>query len=294
VEQQKSERQIAEGLNSCEITGEDARPWTRATVHQILTNPKYIGANIYNRRSFKLKRKRVKNPLDMWIWRNDAFQPIVNADQFYKSKEIIESRHRHLSDEELLDRLRILLQHCGRLSGILIDESEDMPSSSCYCSRFGSLPRAYELIGWTPKQDFAYIEINRRLRRKHADLVSAIVGKLQSLGATVEANPRNDLLTINAEYTASLVLARCRESSEGNRRWLIRLDTSLHPDVMIAARLQPGNEEILDYYLLPSMDILTERLHLRQENGVVLDVYRFDNLNFFMEMARRVRIEGDK
>jgi hypothetical protein len=114
------------------------------------------------------------------------------------------------------------------------------------------------------------------------------------LGATVEANPRNDLLTINAEYTASLVLARCRESGTGSRRWLIRLDTSLHPDVMIAARLQPGNEEILDYYLLPSMDILTERLRLRQENGVVLDVYRFDNLNFFMEMARRVRIEGDK
>ena len=294
VEHRKTERQIMEDLNGRGIAGEYDRPWTRATVHQILTNPKYIGANIFNRRSFKLKRKRIKNPAKMWIWRNDAFEPIVSARQFHDAREIIESRHQHLSDEELLDRLRILLQHCGRLSGILIDENEDMPSSSCYCSRFGSLPRAYELIGWTPKQDFAYIEINRRLRRKHADLVSAIIGELQLLGATVEANPKNDLLTINAEYTASLVLARCRETGTGSCRWLIRLDTSLHPDVMIAARLQPGNEEILDYYLLPSMDILTERLRLRQENGVVLDVYRFENLNFFMEMARRVRIEGDK
>jgi hypothetical protein len=32
-----------------------AAPLTRATVHQVLTNPKYIGANISNRGSFKLK-----------------------------------------------------------------------------------------------------------------------------------------------------------------------------------------------------------------------------------------------
>jgi hypothetical protein len=46
--------------------------WTRATVHQVLTNPKYIGANIYNRRSFKLKHRRVNNPTQMWIWRDSA------------------------------------------------------------------------------------------------------------------------------------------------------------------------------------------------------------------------------
>jgi hypothetical protein len=169
-----------------------------------------------------------------------------------------------------------------------------MPSSSCYSSRFGSLVRAYELIGWTPERDYAYIEINRRLRQKHESMVNEIIDELRSLGATVEVNPDNDLLTINSEYTASLVLARCREVSTRSRRWVIRLDTSLRPDVMIAARLQPRNEEILDYYLLPSMDIVTETLRLRPENGVVLDVYRFDNLTFFMEMARRVRVERNQ
>ena len=43
------------------------RPWTRGTVHQVLTNEKYIGNNVYNRISFKLKKKRVVNPPDMWI-----------------------------------------------------------------------------------------------------------------------------------------------------------------------------------------------------------------------------------
>jgi DNA invertase Pin-like site-specific DNA recombinase len=290
--QGKTEQEIMETLNGRGVLGEHGRPWTRATVHQVLTNPKYIGANIYNRRSFKLKHKRIKNPMQMWIWRNGAFEPIVTAGLFEQARTIIESRHHHLSDQELLERLRELLRVQGRLSGILIDETEDMPSSSCYSSRFGSLTRAYSLIGWNPDRDYAYIEINRRLRRKHADLIASIFDQLLGLGATVSVNQYNDVLTINCEYTASLILARCRETHAGNHRWHLRFDESLSPDIVLAARLQPGNEEILDYYLLPRLDVLTERLSLRPDNGLIMDVYRFNNLNFFMEMAHRVRMEG--
>jgi hypothetical protein len=156
------------------------------------------------------------------------------------------------------------------------------------------LARAYELIGWTPERDFAYVEINRRLRRKHADLIASILDELLGLGATVSINTTNDLLTINSKYTASLVLARCHETSAGNYRWRLRFDESLRPDIIIAARLQSGNEDILDYYLLPRVDVLAQRLNLRSENGLILDVYRFNNLNFFMEMAQRVQVEGDE
>ena len=290
--QGKTEHEIMETLNGRGVLGEHGRPWTRATVHQVLTNPKYIGANIYNRRSFKLKHKRIKNPVQMWIWRDGAFEPIVTASLFEQARAIIESRHHHLSDQELLERLRELLRVQGRLSGILIDETEDMPSSSCYSSRFGSLTRAYSLVGWNPDRDYAYIEINRRLRRKHANLIASIFDQLLGLGATVSVNQYNDLLTINCEYTASLILARCRETHAGNHRWHLRFDESLSPDIVLAARLQPSNEEILDYYLLPRLDVLTERLSLRPDNGLIMDVYRFNNLNFFMEMAQRVRMEG--
>ncbi len=285
VVQGKTEREIMEDLNRRGVLGELERPWSRASVHQVLINPKYTGANVYNRRSFKLKYRRVKNPVQMWIWRDGAFEPLISADLFAQAREIIESRHRHLSDEELLERLRELLRDRGRLSGILIDETEDLPSSSCYSSRFGSLTRAYSLIGWATDRDYAYIEINRKLRRRHADLIASIFDQILALGATVSVDQHNDLLTINLEYTASLILARCRESRTGNLRWQLRFDESLRPDVVIAARLQPGNDEILDYYLLPRLDVLAERLTFKPENGLVLDVYRFNNLNFFMEMA---------
>src|SRR5262249_42003135 len=58
----QSEKHIASWLNEKGILTDRGRPWTRATVHEVLTNPKYVGANVYNRRSFKLKRKRINNP----------------------------------------------------------------------------------------------------------------------------------------------------------------------------------------------------------------------------------------
>src|SRR5574341_1212002 len=104
--------------------------------------------------SFKLKKKRVVNPPEMWIRANGAFQPVVSPDLFSAAQGIIRERSKKLTNDELLDRLRKLLAQEGRLSGLLIDETDDMPSSSVYRSRFSSLVRAYYLIGYTPDRDY--------------------------------------------------------------------------------------------------------------------------------------------
>ena len=53
----KPEREIAELLNERGIKNDLGRLWTRGTVHQVLINEKYIGNNVWNRVSFKLKKK---------------------------------------------------------------------------------------------------------------------------------------------------------------------------------------------------------------------------------------------
>ena len=145
----------------------------------------------------------------------------------------------------MLALLRRLLAQKGTLSAILIDEADGMPSSSAYIFRFKGLLRAYQLIGYTPQRDHKYLEINRRLRDYHSTQFAEIVNELKSAGADVRTDPATELLTINEEFTASLVLARCREIRTGIFRWLLRLDTSLAPDITIAARMQPGNQAIL-------------------------------------------------
>jgi hypothetical protein len=287
----KTEQQIADLLNNRGVRTDLDREWTRSTVQQVLKNPKYIGDNVFNRTSFKLKQKHVRNPPEMWIRRNGAFTPIVTLDQFGAAASLIESRHSRLSDEDLLKRLRELFDREGTLSGILIDEARDMPSPACYRSRFGSLMRAYSLVGYTPARDYRYLEINQALRERHRAICESIHHDLRSLGAQIRQDERSGILTINGDFTASVVVARCHESYTGSCRWLLRLERSLKPDVTVSVRLLPDNENILDYYLLPAVDVLARKLRLAPENAVVLDVYRFENLSFFLSLARRSHIE---
>ena len=76
-----------------------------------------------------------------------TYPPIVDRALFERARAIVDARSRHFTDEELLQSLRGILAQHGMLSGLLIDEREEMPSSSAYRHRFGSLLRAYELIG---------------------------------------------------------------------------------------------------------------------------------------------------
>ncbi|WP_425336058.1 recombinase family protein [Sinorhizobium numidicum] len=124
----QSEIQIAADLNSRGFLTDLGRPWTRGTVHQILINEKYAGDNVWNRRSFKLKKKRVRNEPDMWIRAEGAFEAVVERELFEAARTIINARSFRLSDEEMLQSLRDLLQAKGMLSGIVIDECAGMPS----------------------------------------------------------------------------------------------------------------------------------------------------------------------
>jgi len=67
VNEGKNELEIARALNEQGVLTDFGRAWTRATIHQVLTNEKYIGNNVYHRTSFKLKRKHVVNPEEKWI-----------------------------------------------------------------------------------------------------------------------------------------------------------------------------------------------------------------------------------
>jgi DNA invertase Pin-like site-specific DNA recombinase len=290
VDDRRNEREIADDINRGGVRAERGGAWSRATVHQVLANEKYIGNNIYNRVSFKLKKKRVRNNPEMWVRCDGAFEAIVDPAVFYTAQGILLERHRRLSNEELLERLRQLHGKFGRLSGILISETEDMPSPAVYRHRFGSLIRAYELIGYTPERDYAFVEINRALRQMHPRLVAETIASLEGLGAKVVRDEETDLLTINGEFTAALVLSRCQKTETGDYRWLVRLDESLRPDITIVVRLDGTNEAALDYYLLPALDVRGPKLRFCEENGIYLDAFRFDTLDYFISLAEQAEV----
>jgi DNA invertase Pin-like site-specific DNA recombinase len=290
VNENRAEREIAARLNAEGLRTDLGRRWTRATVHQVLTNEKYIGNNVFAKVSFKLKQRRVQNPRQMWIRAEGAYPAIVDTALFSRAREIVDARSRHFTDEELLATLRDILHREGMLSGLIIDEQDHLPSSSAYRSRFGSLLHAYQLIGYEPERDYRYIEINRTLRRNHPKIVADIIAGIARSGGHAVLDLKTDQLRVNDEFTVSVVLSRCQETATGSLRWTIRLDTGLVPDITIAVRMDEMNGAPRDYYLLPSIDMTLDRLRLSEQNGFSLDAYRFETLDFFYALAGRARI----
>jgi len=286
------ESQIADLLNARGIVNTDlGHAWNRSLVLQVLTNEKYIGNNIYNRHSFKLQIKHVENPPDMWIRMDGAFSRIVEPDIFYMARGIIVERARKFSDEELLEKLKQLYAECSKLSAALIDGTESVPSSAVYQSRFGSLIRAYQLVGYVPDHDYRYLEVNRHLRELYAPMVDAVIRKIEEIGARITRDEDSGFLLINGEYTASILLTRCRQTAAGALRWLVNLDQELVPDITVVARMDADNRNPVDYYLLPRIDISKVSLRLSESNSAAIETYQREDLERFVALAARANIE---
>jgi hypothetical protein len=113
---------------------------------------------------------------------------------------------------------------------------------------------------------------------------------IAEVGGAVARDLATDLLAVNCEFTVSLVLARCQSLDTGRRRWKVRFDTSLAPDITVAVRLDQTNQAAMDYYLLPRLDFGQPRILLADHNGIEFESYRFDSLDYLYGMAQRIRI----
>ncbi|WP_439397068.1 recombinase family protein [Bradyrhizobium sp. PMVTL-01] len=290
VHKGRSEGEIAADLNEQGITTDLGRPWTRGTVHQLLINEKYAGDNVWNRCSFKLKKRRVRNEPGMWIRAYNAFDPLVERELFEAARTMIHARSFRLSNEEMLESLRVLYQQKGLLSGIIIDECDALPSSSAYSSRFGSLLRAYHLVGFTPDRDYRYVQINRELRELHPSILGGVLDGLRATGSDAQQNLQTDRVIVNGEFSVSVVIAKSLETPTGLLRWKLRFDTSLAPDITIVVRMDSANRMPLDYYLFPRIDMFSEKVRLTEANALDLDAYRFDDLALLFNIATPIAL----
>ncbi len=107
-------------------------------------------------------------------------------------------RPRGLSDAEMLEGLRRLRWERGYLTPRLINESMSVPAAGTYARRFGSLSRAYRIIGYAqdparrrPRRIFRPSDLSdeqmldalRRLLREHSELSVSIIDKSRSVPA---------------------------------------------------------------------------------------------------------------
>lgn len=162
--------EIARTLNAEGCTAEFGARWTKFRVRQLLGNEKYIGANIFGRTRSQLGQVR-RLPLTNALRMPDAFEPIVAPRMFEAAARYLRKRRPkpHATDAEMLANLSALLAQTGYLSAAVIDRSDLTHAAETYKLHFGTLMRAYALVGYRPTERQKAAARRIRARRPHLD-----------------------------------------------------------------------------------------------------------------------------
>ncbi|MBB4391815.1 recombinase family protein [Bradyrhizobium sp. ERR14] len=283
-----TEKKIARELNLAGSV-DRGRPWTFCKIRYLLQNDNYIGINRYNRHTCKLRTVRKKNPPEQWIKKERAFEPIVDKEVFAKAQKILEDRRQcwSVSDEEMLKRLRVLLHRRGRLSRDIINETEGIPGSVAYLTRFGSLRAAYRLIGYAPKRNYEYIE-SRTVRRDMIEtLVLKVAAGLAKSGEDVRIDQVHQIIRVHG-VAISFRVARSRLARAAtNSSWYIIRGRHLPGGLVVVIRLSEGNREIRDYLLMPASQLVGRDLRFSERNRERFGLRRYGTVVGIIDTIKR-------
>lgn len=139
---------IAQNLNRREIPSPQNRQWTHSVVATILSHQRYVGCNVFNQTTKRLGGPWRARPRAEWLIVPGAFKGIVDPKTFALAQEMLGSLTVRKTDEQVLRDLRSLLDYKGRLTPKIIDNARGVANSKTIARRFGSLRKAYELIGY--------------------------------------------------------------------------------------------------------------------------------------------------
>jgi DNA invertase Pin-like site-specific DNA recombinase len=245
-----SERGISQALNAEGLVTGQGKPWCRASVKQVLTNPKYAGVNVYNRASFKLRAARARNPQELWVRHPNAFAPIVPQERFEAAQQVRAAKAIRLGAEGILDELRGLLERYGRLNTDLIDGAGLPFKRRVVAARFGSLPAAYERVGFASSAKMDLLDQMRRHNIETHVLLSDLIARIRAHGVGVRRNGASLQFDLSTGLSVRLVVLR-PSSPRGERDSWRRKCACTPPDLFVVYRLacEHGNE--MEQFLFP-------------------------------------------
>jgi hypothetical protein len=277
--EKKSLTVIASELNAGGITTTRGMNWTSAAIHIMLTNEAYLGSIVYNRKSFKLQRALIKNPPEMWIRHDTAVAPIVCPAMFHRAQKLRAQRNEKITDREALNRLAALWRRAGDLSKIIIEKAEGVPSPTTYTTRFGSLANAYRLIGFEPRLRIA------QGKNKVRSVMEAAIASLSANGVAAYDDQARVLMTKTGLAVSLLIAWNYKYSDRSELRWYLRGNAYASPRfnvrsaLTLAIRMKFGNEEVDDYYLIPTARLaVSGDRHFRFSRRLFDESFRYSSI----------------
>jgi hypothetical protein len=257
VNERDSDAEIARELNRANLPSHTGGPWSAGMIHTLLQNENYIGNLVHNRTSRRLGQSLVKNPADQWIRREAAIDPIVNRAQFARAQKIMAERRLEISEDEMLRRLRVLLHRKGELNSSLINGTLGVPCVATLTKHFGSLRKAYSLIGYSPKRDCAWFDARNHWADALSSLSTQVFDALKSSKRVkVEIDKRSSSITVNGDRRVCFQVVRHikKKAPHHTATWRVRRKRG-QQGFVVALRLNETNQAVEDYLVLPASKI---------------------------------------
>ena len=277
---------IAHELNRRKTNYIGHSKWDYFSVYSILSHPKYVGCNIFGRTSRKLGTRSVRTPRSEWVITPGAFTPVVSEATFQEAQRLLLNRTINKSNEELLDALRLLLAREGRLSMQLIKRCPEMPSPSAYRGRFGSLRRAYDLIGYGGPDDFGPIDLRRRTQALREELIREIQSMFPNEITVVRRGGRwRSRLRLKSGLIVTVLVSRSIATQGRPPRWQIDPVARERQHVTLLALLDTNSSAVQEMYIFRSMD-RKKRFHVSTDDVWLKRGKRLRFLSQFCEAAK--------
>lgn len=287
IDEKQSPFDIARQLNIEGTPAQFGRSWTRLSVLGLLSNEKYMGNAVYNRTSKKLNCNWRRNPGHEWIRGVGAYEAIVSQERFDQARKRLADIARVRTENDLLDLLTALWCRHGHLSTALVEAAPHVPGAVAYARRFGSIAKAFRLIGFRNREN---IGTNADLRKA---IIKDVVEQVTKRGGYVETSPWNKQLIINGEMKVNILISRLK--STGPKIWQFGYVSQSKPDILIGARIAERTGPIVDYFILPFM-LLPHGSWVTASvsSGLRLERFRSETLEPFYNLCSRVPLKGSK
>jgi len=285
--------QIAKRLNKGRFLHVKNFEWTAQSIWRVLRNAEYMGSAVWGRTITRLQTGCHRATPSEWVTKPGAFTPIVDDAIFLRAQRLIEARNRRPgpTESQLLDKLRKVLARTGRLNETIIHKAPNMFAPRTYYGRFGSLMRAYRLIGYSPPSRVSTsaehnVQMYRLRRELQRDLQHLFPAEIQMVRTS---HIRWAMAELDKRLKVSIYFCRLLPPRGRRDRWLLRIRDSERGNITLACLVDSAFSETLSYHVLPAIGNTIETHHvLDLEDGVLLNGKRLRALTEFCKTVREV------
>jgi DNA invertase Pin-like site-specific DNA recombinase/DNA-binding winged helix-turn-helix (wHTH) protein len=294
AKERMSPGQIALELNRQMKKTENGKPWDHLTVYRLLKNEKYIGCNTWGKTESKLGGPTLRVPRDLWARKPLAFTPIIKPETFDRVQKLIAKRKTwpKRPDEYLLNAMRRVLAREGRLTERLL-KGRGIFDRRTFCKRFGSVLRAYELIGYRPSlHAFKSVARAREMNRLRSGLFTRLKELFPEQLRILRLFRQTHREVVELDGRLRLAVHICgpvKLAKDGETRWLLRTHNVEKGLPALICTVDSARSTMLNFYVMPEFGDSVRKYKVFGENHPWLKIgTKLQSLSQFYEAATKV------